>query len=347
MPINAYSGDVGSGKTYSVVLHVIIPAIMAGRSICTNIAGLDIEAIYAYCLTIAKPDKIFCFGVIRFLDRADPEQENFFPYDDSLPPEDFNVQPGELVIIDEASRYWAMGEKLFKNHAMFINEHRHFINAQGHTCDLVVIDPDVTELHRRLKSKIETTYYTKKLKEVGMTNKYIVLLYRKTSMRREYDRLGPLTYQKEVYSLYHSYKGGSGTEQTVDKRQNILSNKKLWYRIGALIAFVLIFGIGGIYQLSKFFGRGKKPQTSITQGEKGVSSGAVVSGQKPAPSSVWHVVGKYMKKGYPVFILADNSGNYRYFSPVPVVQPDSVVQITVDGEKINSWSFVQAKGVLP
>jgi len=353
MPIAAYTGDVGSGKTYSVVLHVIIPAITAGRSICTNIAGLDIDAIYAYCLTKAKLDKIICLGVIRIIDKSAPEQENFFPFDEDLPPEDYNVQPGELVIIDEASRYWYGGGKIHLNHAKFINEHRHFVNAQGHTCDLVVIDPDVTELHRRLKSKVETTYYTKKLKEVGLTNNYVVFLHRKTNLRaKEYDKIGPLKYDPEVYALYHSYKGGVGSEQATDKRQNVFSSRKIWYKVGGTIAAIIVLTIVGGYQLKHFFNRDKPDQPKIAQGEKStVPAGSVPPSSSPqkavSASSAWRIVGKYMKQGYPVFLLVDGSGNYRYFSPVPAVQPTATMQIMIDGEKFNSWSGgATSKGIL-
>ena len=37
MSITAYTGLPGSGKTYGVVQHVIVPALQAGRRVVTNI----------------------------------------------------------------------------------------------------------------------------------------------------------------------------------------------------------------------------------------------------------------------------------------------------------------------
>ncbi len=49
MAINCYTGLMGSGKTYEVVLSIIIPAVCQGRRVITNISGIDSDAIRAYC----------------------------------------------------------------------------------------------------------------------------------------------------------------------------------------------------------------------------------------------------------------------------------------------------------
>jgi zona occludens toxin len=54
MPINAFGGGPGSGKTYGVMEHVILPAIAEGRFILTNIEGLNAQAIYDYTVTSVR-----------------------------------------------------------------------------------------------------------------------------------------------------------------------------------------------------------------------------------------------------------------------------------------------------
>ena len=56
MPINAYTGLMGSGKSYECVSSVIIPAIRAGRRVVTNVDGINGEAIRAYCEKKFKSD---------------------------------------------------------------------------------------------------------------------------------------------------------------------------------------------------------------------------------------------------------------------------------------------------
>lgn len=84
MPINAFGGGPGSGKTYGVVQHVILPAIAAGRFVITNIEGLNDQAIYDYVAANFYKGKILCIGHIRRCDRNAPEGVGFFPGEEAL-----------------------------------------------------------------------------------------------------------------------------------------------------------------------------------------------------------------------------------------------------------------------
>ena len=57
MPINAYTGLMGSGKTYEVVTNVILPAVLQGRRIVTNIEGINIDQIHAHLEKTNKEGK--------------------------------------------------------------------------------------------------------------------------------------------------------------------------------------------------------------------------------------------------------------------------------------------------
>lgn len=84
MPINAFGGGVGTGKTYGVMEHVVLPAVAAGRFIITNIEGLNEQAIYDYVAKHFYKGKIICIGHIRCCDRNAPGEEDFFPGQDAL-----------------------------------------------------------------------------------------------------------------------------------------------------------------------------------------------------------------------------------------------------------------------
>ena len=60
MAINAYTGLMGSGKSYEVVENVILPALAAGRRVVTNVANLQIDQINEYLVETLKadPDKL-------------------------------------------------------------------------------------------------------------------------------------------------------------------------------------------------------------------------------------------------------------------------------------------------
>lgn len=57
MPMNAYSGATGAGKTYQVMEHLICKELAQGRSMVTNIEGIDVDGIYWYILCKNRDEK--------------------------------------------------------------------------------------------------------------------------------------------------------------------------------------------------------------------------------------------------------------------------------------------------
>jgi len=115
MPINAYTGLMGSGKSFECVVSVILPAICAGRRVVTNVDGIDNDACRAYChekFDIPIED----LGHIFHCKNEDVTKPNFLPHGSSQ--ETFCL-PGDMVCIDEAWRFWGTDCKILKEHAIF------------------------------------------------------------------------------------------------------------------------------------------------------------------------------------------------------------------------------------
>ncbi|QIB64057.1 zonular occludens toxin domain-containing protein [Kineobactrum salinum] len=89
MAITAYSGLPGSGKSYSVVEHVILPALRAGNIVWTNIP-MDPDLMDSEFGGLLKQFKI----------SEIEENQNWFQ-------ETFT--PGATIVIDEAWRLWPAG----------------------------------------------------------------------------------------------------------------------------------------------------------------------------------------------------------------------------------------------
>ena len=354
MPINAFGGGPGTGKTYGVMEHVILPAVAKGRFVVTNIDGLDHEAIYEYVAKNAPKGKIVCIGHIRSCDRSAPEEEDFFPGEDALDkampvpdPEYGRVLGGDLVVVDEATRYWAQGDKVKRGHAYFFREHRHFTNEMGHSCDLVVIDPDLTLLARALKGKVELSSVTHKPKAIGL-NRYSVNLYRGVRLTgKPMSSSGPFAFKKEIYSLYRSYSHAAAKEQPIDRRQNLLLNKGMWaYAAGV----VLLFG-GGLFFAYRFFTHSSKPkegQPSVSASAPGGASGVAAASGVPAPAPVstkasdvsdsWRVLGRFESSGLQYVVLADSDGRMRVDSPAAFNGMGAALVGRVDGQRVAMWS---------
>ncbi|MBN3784577.1 Zonular occludens toxin [Burkholderia sp. Ac-20345] len=361
MPINAFGGGPGSGKTYGVMEHVILPAVAKGRFIITNIDGLDHEAIYVYVAENAPKGKIVCIGHIRSCDRSAPEEEDFFPgeeaLDKPLPVPDAGygrVWPGDLVVVDEATRYWSQGDKVKRGHAYFFREHRHFTNEMGHSCDLVVIDPDLTMLARALKGKVELSSVTHKPKAIGL-NRYSVNLYRGVKLTgKPQSSGGPFAFKKEIYSLYKSYSHAQAKEQPIDRRQNLLLNKGMWAYAGAVL---LLFG-GGVFFAYRFFTHKAKPVEGQAAGLSAVvpgggAVGSVGASGVPAPaasvkppefSDSWRVMGRFESGGLQYVVLADEAGRMRVDSPSAYTGLGAAVSGRVDGQRVTMWSGKSSTG---
>jgi zona occludens toxin len=348
MPINAFGGGPGSGKTYGVVEHVILPAIASGRFVLTNIDGLNTDEIYEYVLKNSYKDKIICLGHIRTCSRTRPSEPGFFPGDAQLDapcpcpaPDSDVVVGGDLVVIDEATRYWVLGEKVSKEAAFFFREHRHFSNVCGQTCDLVVIDPDLTQLARSLRGKIELSSLTHKPKAVGL-NRYTVRIYRGAKLTGKPQSVnGPYAFKKEIYGLYKSYSHENAKEVAVDRRQNLLKSPALW------MALIGCFGLLGVcsWGVWAFFHHGEPPAKSVVSVPGEVAKpgiAPVVSAVVPVPlppvSEVWRVAGSFSSNGVAWVVLADRAGHLRYESPSVFIGAGSVAVGQVDGARVTGWS---------
>lgn len=358
MPINAFGGGVGSGKTYGVMEHVVLPAIAKGRFIITNIEGLNIEAIYEYVARNFSKGKIICIGHIRQCDRNAPDEEEFFPgeyaLDKAMPvpnPDTPKVVGGDLVVIDEATRYWNGDTKVKTQHAYFFREHRHFANEMGHTCDMVVIDPDLTILARALKGKIEMSSITHKPKEIGL-NRYVVNLFRGVRLtRKPTSMLGPYKFKKEIYSLYKSYSHENAKEQPIDKRQNIFANPKIWiYAIALLVMLVgCISGLFWYYksQVKKFTHEKEKPSSTDKQMATTIDNQPLPAKARQetgsSKSERLRIAGEVVLSGQHWILIADSNGSFRLENPAAFTGKGLTMVGDVEGQRVTTWTGLAVK----
>ena len=231
MAINAYVGLPGSGKSYSVVENVILPALKDGKRVWTNIP-LDLELIAAEGLPIPT-----LFNLESITD--DPE---FFQ----------NVfEAGATIVIDECWRFWPSGMKatnMLEGHKSFFAEHRHMVGEDGHSTDIALVTQDLSQIAATVRNLVEATYRTVKLNSVGASNKFRVDVYEGAvtgPKPPESQRLRQLfgSYKKEVYQFYQSQtmnaSDSHGAEGASDGRMNILNSN--WLKFGAP-AFLIVMG---------------------------------------------------------------------------------------------------------
>jgi zona occludens toxin len=322
----AYVGVPGSGKTYEVVTEVILVALKTGRRVVSNIAGLHYDEMRAYLMVDAGiPEE--AIGALVCVGNEDIAAANFFYTDGAA---DTVVKPGDLVVIDECWRWFGVGQQISPAAFSFLREHRHFIDANGVSCDVVLISQSMQDLDRKVRVVVEKHFRMEKLKRLGLSKQYTVDVFNgyrmsnNAAMRRFIRKYNP-----KFYPFYSSYEGKGGDEREVDKRINVLRNP--WFIGAMLIApLMLIGGIYGTYRL--WFGKAHVveahpgparpgiPGGSVPDGSGGVGavgSAAVAAGGgsvERAPSP-WRVAGYYVAGDAIVFVLASGGHSRLVYAP--------------------------------
>lgn len=240
MAIIAYTGVMGSGKTYEAVSTAALNALRACRRVVTNISGFNFDAIQVHLGefkdgSLLEEDRVLVVPTSRIT-------EPHFFFDPEVEYESV-VKPGDLVLIDEVWAFWGTGVKLSPEHQKFFRMHRHYAEAgTGTSCDLVIMIQDLASLHRFIRGVLQSTFKFSKMVTLGLSNRYRVEVYEGNKQSRA--TLVSVTnnkYDKRIFPLYQSYEGGHGKEKTVDDRQNLFRNK--WFLLVFSAAFVgLIWG---------------------------------------------------------------------------------------------------------
>lgn len=343
MAISAYVGLPGHGKSYEVVKSVIIPAISSGRRVVSNIYGLNKTLIEEYCLSKDKKLSPENLGELVIVDNDTCLSPDFYPYKNAI---DNHIETfckaGDLIIIDEAWRFFPKKEKIHDNHFSFLSEHRHFTDEKGVSCDFVILNQDLTNLQRELVERIETTYRMTKLVALGLKHRYRVDVF---SGNKCWNTLKTASYQekcdKAIFPLYKSYETGNGRELVTDKRQNALNKSSIKY---FAVISILVFGFS-LYKLVTFFNptdqkspvvqsQGESRGTSISQSDNSLTQ--VMTIQPLSPQ--WRITGELQKAGKSFVILADNQGNLRLEPRSSFRFTGRMLEGTIDNLRVNYYS---------
>jgi zona occludens toxin len=244
MTINAFTGLPGSGKSYGVVEHVIVPALKRGRMVWTNIP-FNAAAMSAYA------------GSLPQAFHVDDIRNNPRWFQDVLP-------AGVVLVLDECWRLWPAGLKannIAEPHKSFLAEHRHLVGEDGFSTEIYLVTQDLAQIAAFARQLVESTYRAHKLAAVGLSKKFRVDIYdggvtgakppRDKRVRQIFGR-----YRPEIYALYQSHTmsetGQAGDETSSDGRKNILQG---WAAKSILAVIVLgtIFAAWGLSRVRESY----------------------------------------------------------------------------------------------
>ena len=250
------------------------------------------------------------------------------------------VQGGDLVCIDECWNFWGTDNKIPDGgeHMRFFRMHRHYTDpATGVTCDLALMIQDLGTLNRKIRAVIEMTTRTVKLKSLGAPKTYRIELYEGNKITKQAKTAVYVKrYDKAIFPLYKSYAAGTGTEKSIDKRQNILTNPRLW--IMAVLVFVF-FSAGGTFAY-RFFQPSTHKAGSVQTGPQTAS----VSPMPVRPSEIgdfsseWRYGGSFTVNGETWAAVVDPFGRVRVESPSVFIGKGIASFGIVDGKKVTAYS---------
>ena len=218
MSIYAYTGLPGSGKSYSVVQHQVLPALREGRKVVTN---LPLKRDLVLEETRADAGQLLEFPTD--LVAADPERifEHF--------PE------GSVLILDEVWKLFPSGLKTNQVANAFktaFAEHRHRVDAGGRSCQIVLVTQDLAQIAMFARQLVEQTFRTVKLTSVGFDKRFRVDVFAgpvagpnppvNSAIRQIFGK-----YDKRIFRLYTSHTQSlaaqeGADEKSVDRRGNVL-----------------------------------------------------------------------------------------------------------------------------
>ncbi|WP_308365124.1 MULTISPECIES: zonular occludens toxin domain-containing protein [unclassified Microbulbifer] len=247
MAITAFVGLQGSGKSYSAVSEVILPALHDGRKVFTNIPLVPDK------LPPGTQELAQQFEMQEVLDNPDWFDDVF--------------EPGSIILLDELWRLWPSGLKAnnaLDQHKEFLSMHRHKVGSNGKSSEIYFLTQDLSQIANFARVLVDKTYRTTKLDLVGKSNRYRVDIFQ-----------GPITgpnpplskrlreiygaYKPEIYQCYKSHTesqtGEAGDESRTDTRFNVLKGWGVKTSVIALIASIIIVPVAGSYIFGKMFGR--------------------------------------------------------------------------------------------
>ena len=336
MTIYAYVGKPGSGKSYSVVENVIIPALKAGRTIYHNFQ-LNERLLYEMC--------------------GDTGTLMPFPAD-CTPAQLVEGAPlGALIVIDESLRYWPSGTRSNKipvAELEFFTKHRHRVGEDGRSTDIVIVCQELgSQCCAFIRELVEFTYRCVKLSAFGLSKRYRLETYegaikgdRPPQSRIVRKRF--CTYRKEIYACYTSHtqsqKGVAG-EEIRDEKISIWRN---WSVIAAAIAIPTLIvcaylSVHFFYSLAPEPTTAEQPPTGAVERSETAPVGGFRPPVRPEPSirqmSVeWRLSGQ-IQVGDQLRIVLESERHTRLIAPAGC-QRDHFGQFecTVDGMIVTAWT---------
>jgi zona occludens toxin (predicted ATPase) len=236
--ITGHVGTPGSGKTFNAVETVVKRFSDAGRTVCTNIHGI-------------QPAKIG--GDVRIFCNEQTLEAGFWPNRQG----DGWCPNGSVIVFDELGLAWG-DVKLPSFVIAAFREHRHFTGPNGENVEIHLLTQSALDFPRAIRGLIEVTYHYKKLSALNASKTFRWVAYQGYSplSKNEVSR-GVGKYKPAIFDLYSSTANSASVEPDKGRILGGLRSKL------ALVAVAVVLLIVGGARLVGFFSN--SPEASAPQ----------------------------------------------------------------------------------
>ena len=237
--IPAYTGLPGSGKSYSIVKRVIIPALKSGRHVYLNVPLQE-----KWLEENGYTDLVHYYEIPEF---TEAWLDKFIK--------------GSVLIIDEMYDLWPAGmktEKVPEWQRGLLARHRHMVGENGRSTEIVFACQDLAQVASFARNMVDTTFRMTKLSSVGASSSMRVDIYRgavtgprppaSSKINQVFERYDPA-----VYAAYKSHTLSdtveAGDETASDARTNVFKG------VVPLLVLLLVVALSlfSYFTLSDFF----------------------------------------------------------------------------------------------
>lgn len=251
--IYAVCGTPGSYKSAYTLEKFVIPALVSGRAVFTNIEDLSPFHIATfYDLNPLEVDQN-----LHILGRVWDDDGNWHEDRDKVRRFHEELPNNCLVVIDEAQNYFSsrdFKEGFSSDLIPFLTKHRHL------GIDIIWITQSLESVDITFRRNTHGTYALRRLENLGMKNSSFVYVFDRADLEKKQLTRSRYSPDPHVFQCYASYVAKDVKEER--KSYNLFLRSPFFWLLIIAICFALYQVLSG--NLGRIFGR-KKPVVSPKQ----------------------------------------------------------------------------------
>lgn len=235
--ISVIFGDIGTGKSFTAVSAIILPALKAGRKVVTNIP-LNLDALSEYAGNINQLQKTATMDDISLMLLSLNGDEIIS-----------GAWAGAVFVLDEFSLLLPAGTKdvnISKRNKLFFSMSRHFTDGANST-EIVLLAQSPTQIASYVRNLVAQS--TELIRaDFGNTPLITSIIYRKCPLTKtekkdcELERSTKSGYDKDYFKYYRSQTMSDSvvSEKSINGKTNLLKSKAFLSFVASLAIFPLL-----------------------------------------------------------------------------------------------------------